>query len=195
MNFSVEPQKIPDCLLLRQTRFCDTRGFFSEMYHQKELESLGLDVQFVQDNLSYSIEAYTLRGMHYQKPPYEQGKYVTCLQGKILDVVVDFRKGSPTFLESLHITLESQSGQMLYVPPGCLHGFLTLEPHTFVLYKVTNYYAKEYDAGIFYNDPQLNLAWPLEGRPFHLSAKDSVLPRLDSVTTPFTYEKTLCALS
>lgn len=155
---------IPKC-------FVDERGFFMETYSQRLL-----DIQFVQDNLSLSKKAGTLRGLHFQLPPFDQCKLVSVVQGSILDVAVDLRKDSETFGQHITCVLSAENREQLLVPVGFAHGFLTLEPDTKVAYKVTNFYSKEHDRGILWNDPDIGIAWPKELTPPILSEKDTTLP-------------------
>lgn len=170
--------------------FSDTRGFFSETYNAEKLKKFGLAAPFVQDNFSFSKEMGTLRGLHYQTPPFEQAKLVSVLRGKIFDVVVDFRKGSPTFGVSLSVELCAAKREQLFVPVGFLHGFLTLEPNTEVMYKVSKHYSQTHDGGVRFDDPTLNIAWPTVCEDFILSPKDSRLPLFHEVSSPFEYQTT-----
>lgn len=134
-----------------------------------------LNVVFVQDNLSLSKLAGTVRGLHYQEAPFEQGKLVSVVSGSIFDVAVDIRPGSKTFGRHVAYVLSAENREQLYIPPGCAHGFITLEPDTKVFYKVTAPYSKEHDRGILWNDPDLQIPWP-DLYPI-LSEKDQVQPR------------------
>ncbi|MDX5593402.1 dTDP-4-dehydrorhamnose 3,5-epimerase [Pseudovibrio sp. SPO723] len=176
---------ISDVFLITPKRFGDARGFFTETYNKQRFEALsGLEIDFVQDNCSYSSEKGTLRGLHFQLPPYDQAKLVSVNRGAIFDVAVDFRKGSPTFGRWVSAILDAAKGQQIFVPRGFLHGFVTLQEDTEVSYKVDNYYSAEHDAGVMWNDEQLGIAWP-ECDPI-LSTKDRALPRLSEVATPFS---------
>ncbi|WP_424140659.1 dTDP-4-dehydrorhamnose 3,5-epimerase [Roseomonas chloroacetimidivorans] len=172
-------------LLVTVRRFGDHRGFFMETYSQRDFEAVGVTAQFVQDNHSLSAEVGTLRGMHFQLKPHAQAKLVQVLRGSIFDIVVDIRRGSPTFGQHVSVELAARSGQQFYVPEGFAHGFITLEPDTEVAYKVTDYYAPECDRGIAWNDPDLALPWPeLTNGPV-LSDKDSRQPRLRDLPDAF----------
>lgn len=151
----------------------DNRGFFVETHnHAVFCEALGEEVFFVQDNHSLSIKANTLRGLHYQSAPHVQGKLVRCSQGSILDVAVDARSNSSTYGQHLKTILSSENGGQLWVPPGFLHGFLTLKPNTEVFYKTTDYYSAECDGNVLWNDPDLNIDWGVSPKDVFLSEKD-----------------------
>jgi dTDP-4-dehydrorhamnose 3,5-epimerase len=172
---TITPQAIPAVLLIEPKRFGDARGFFSETFREDALAEAGFTARFVQDNHSLSAQVGTLRGLHYQRAPHAQDKLVRVVRGAILDVAVDIRAGSPTFGKSQLAKLTAENGNQLLIPKGFAHGFVTLEPDTEVLYKVTDYYAPDCDAGIAWNDPDLALDWQLTGEPM-LSDKDRVLP-------------------
>jgi dTDP-4-dehydrorhamnose 3,5-epimerase len=147
-----------------------------------------LDYHFVQDNHSLSRVQGTLRGIHFQTPPHGQDKLVRCVRGRILDVAVDLRRGSPTFGHWVSLELSAENGRQLFVPIGFGHGFVTLEPDTEVIYKVTDYYAPECDGGIRWNDPAIGVDWQLAGAGPQLSAKDEKLPFLQDFESPFEYD-------
>ena len=170
----VRPLDIAGLLLIEPKKFGDHRGFFSETFREDVLAAAGFKGRFVQDNHSLSSEVGTLRGLHFQKPPRAQAKLVRVVRGGILDVVVDIRAGSPSFGRHLAVELSAENGRQLLVPEGFAHGFVTLEPDTEVIYKVTDYYAPESDSGILWNDPDLGIDWGLAGEPV-LSGKDAVL--------------------
>ena len=151
----------------------DDRGTFFEAYHAQEIRDLlGFDPGFVQDNVSHSKPAGTLRGLHLQRPPFAQGKFVRCITGSIRDVIVDVRDGSATFGQSLHVDLCAEDGRALWVPAGFLHGFVTQEANTIVTYKVTAHYDKNSDISVLWNDPDLDVDWGEIGGAPHLSEKD-----------------------
>ena len=170
MNF--EPTAIPDVVLIRPRVFADSRGFFLETWEERKFARAGLDLKFVQDNHSRSKQ-YTLRGLHYQiKQP--QGKLVRCIHGSVFDVVVDLRRSSPTFGRSVGITLTGDDHCELWVPPGFAHGFVVLSEQVDFLYKVTDFYAPEHERCVAWNDPDLNIEWPLpEGVEPFVSPKDA----------------------
>lgn len=170
-------------VLIEPVVFFDNRGFFLESYSQKEFEKNGIDIQFVQDNHSRSNVVGTIRGMHYQDPPFTQSKLLRVTRGKIYDVVVDIRKNSPTFGKWEGFELSSSNFQILFVPAGFAHGFATLEPETEVQYKVDKFYSPAHDHGIRWDDPQVNIKWPVSNP--HLSEKDARLPLLSEISSPF----------
>ena len=165
---------IPDVVLFTPARFGDSRGFFSETWTARAMSDAGIDLPFVQDNHSMSQAKGVLRGLHCQLDPHAQGKLVRCVKGAIWDVAVDARRGSRTFGRHVAAELSAANWQQLWVPPGFLHGFVTLEPDSEVVYKTTGYYDKESERGIIWNDPDLALPWPVTD--VQLSEKDKVLP-------------------
>ncbi|MFC4735426.1 dTDP-4-dehydrorhamnose 3,5-epimerase [Bacillus daqingensis] len=160
--------------MLEPACYADHRGYFMETFRQSHFIESGITKPFVQENQSFSASPGTLRGIHYQLPPYEQAKLVRCIQGGIYDVVVDLRKDSPTFLQHAAVELSSANRRQLYVPAGCGHAFMTLVPDTEVLYKTDAYYAPECEAGVHWADNQIQISWP-ELHPV-LSEKDKRLP-------------------
>ena len=162
---------IPEVILFEPTIFTDERGFFFESFnHKKFEEAVGYGVNFVQDNHSKSTKG-VLRGLHYQLPPKAQGKLVRVTQGEVFDVAVDIRKNSPTFGKWVGEKLSAENKKQLWVPEGFAHGFLTLSETAEFLYKVTNYYSKEYERSIIWNDPNIGIDWTLQEQP-QLSEKD-----------------------
>jgi dTDP-4-dehydrorhamnose 3,5-epimerase len=181
--------------LISPRRFGDDRGWFTETYNSEKYARIGLDVQFRQDNHSYSRSPWVLRGLHFQTPPHGQDKLVRCIRGRIWDVAVDVRRGSPTHGRWVAAELSADNGRQLFVPVGFAHGFLTLEPDTEVEYKVSALYAPECDGGLIWNDPTLNVAWPLgDGAAPVLSDKDTRLPTLADFDSPFPYDGVPLAL-
>jgi dTDP-4-dehydrorhamnose 3,5-epimerase len=174
--------------ILTPARFKDTRGWFVESWRRDRFESLGLDVDFCQDNHSSSAHAGTLRGLHFQHPPFVQAKLVRCIRGRIYDVAVDIRKASPSFGQWVGCELSADAGNQLFIPSGFAHGFLTLEDNCEVAYKVSAYYAPEADAGIAWDDPDLAIDWPIDGAPPTLSDKDKGLPRLRDLKIDLPYD-------
>jgi len=167
---------IPDVLLVTPDRFGDVRGFFSEVWNQARFEAAGIRGEFVQDNHSLSRERGVVRGLHCQILPHAQGKLVRCVRGSIWDVAVDARKASPTFGKWVAAELSAENWQQLWIPPGFLHGFCTLEPDTEVLYKVTGLYDRDAERGVLWNDRDLDLPWPVRDGEAVLSDKDRLLP-------------------
>jgi dTDP-4-dehydrorhamnose 3,5-epimerase len=178
---------VPDVKLLRPARFPDKRGIFCELYNRQAFSLAGISVDFVQDNYSLSHQAGTIRGLHFQAPPMDQAKLVVVLRGRVHDVSVDCRNGSPTFGQHVDVVLDAESSQQLFVPQGFAHGFCTLEPSTLVFYKVSALYAPKLDGGILWNDPDLQIEWPVAADSAVLSEKDRQLPRLRDLSSPFSY--------
>ena len=175
-------------ILLRTPRRGDDRGWFSETWSRARFEAAGIDCDFVQDNHSRSEAAGVVRGLHFQRPPYAQAKLVRCVRGAILDVVVDLRAGSPTFGTHRAVELSAQSGDQLFVPPCFAHGFVTLQPGTEVIYKVSAPYAPAHEAGLAWDDPDLNIAWSVATADAVLAERDRGWPRLRDLDTPFAGE-------
>ncbi len=165
----------------------DSRGFFMESYNQKMFQALGIPELFVQDNHSLSVEAGTIRGLHYQTNPKAQTKLVRVLSGAVYDVVVDIRKGSPTFGKWIGIILSEENKRQLLVPKGFAHGICTLAKNTELLYKVDEFYSPEHDRGILWNDPFLDITWPIS-KPI-LSEKDQNQPMLSDAENNFIYKE------
>ena len=182
--FDFTPTAIPEVVLIASKVFGDTRGFFLEIYKHSEFVAAGIPEHFVQDNYSRSARG-VLRGLHYQKDPRVQGKLVRCVKGRIFDVAVDIRKGSPTYARWVGQEMSEENNLMLYIPPGFAHGFLTLSESAEVLYKCTAEYSLADDRGIIWNDPDVKIAWAMTD-PL-LSAKDKALPALRDVENGFRY--------
>ena len=183
----VERLEIPGVLVLTPTRITDGRGFFVESFNARRLAAAGVTTTFVQDNMSFSRAVGTLRGLHFQRPPFAQAKLVSVLRGRILDVVVDARRGSPTWGRHVKVELSAEDGRQIFVPEGFLHGFVTREPETLVAYKVNAHYSAEADGAVAWNDPDLAIDWSLDGPP-ELSAKDAAAPAFAAFDTPFRFE-------
>jgi len=175
-------------VLVETRRFGDARGWFSETYAEAKYAALGIDLRFVQDNQSYSGFAGTVRGIHFQTAPHPQAKLVRCVRGSIIDYAVDLRKGSPTFGKHAFAELSAENGRQLFVPVGFGHAFVTLEPDTEVVYKVSDVYAAACDGGVAWDDRDLGINWPLPASGPVLSDKDKVLPRLADFDSPFVYD-------
>ncbi|MCX5794576.1 MAG: dTDP-4-dehydrorhamnose 3,5-epimerase [Elusimicrobia bacterium] len=183
MPFKSTPYRLPGLLLIDGRSFPDERGFFMESSREDELRGLGLP-PLLQDNLSRSRQG-VLRGLHFQKPPRPQGKLVRCLRGRIFDVAVDLRRGSPSYGKWTSVELSDEGNRMFWIPAGFAHGFCALSEQADVMYKVTDYWAAEQDAGIRWDDPALGITWP-EPRPL-VSAKDRGLPLLREADPGFVY--------
>ncbi len=169
-----EETKLKGAFVITIKKISDERGFFGRSWCKREMEEHGLNGNVVQSNTSLSRKQGTLRGMHYQKHPYEETKLIRCTRGAVYDVIVDLRKDSPTFLQWVGVELTQDNYRMLYVPEKFAHGFITLTDHSEVTYLVTEYYTPEAEAGLKYNDPQLGISWP-ETVTF-ISEKDSTHP-------------------
>ncbi len=175
---SIEDTAIPAVKIVTPKKFGDHRGFFSETWSRKAFTDAGLDLDFVQDNQSLSAPVGTLRGLHFQSPPFAQDKLVRVTRGRILDVAVDIRTSSPTFGQHVAVELSAENWRQLLVPIGFAHGFVTLEPDTEVIYKVTAPYAPQNDHGLAFDDPTLGIDWRLPLSGLTLSDKDRKHPRL-----------------
>lgn len=183
MNIIETP--IPGLLEIVPKVFGDDRGYFYESYNKALFENFGIDLEFVQDNQSLSNKG-VLRGLHFQNPPYAQGKLVRVIQGAVLDVVVDIRKGSPTYGKHHKVLLSGENKLMFWVPPGFAHGFATLEDQTIFSYKCTNLYNKESEGSVLWNDPALGIDWGVEN-PL-LSEKDKEAKPLADLQTQFLFK-------
>lgn len=153
--------EIADVKEIRPVRHGDARGFFSEIFREEFLRQHGIDVPFLQENHSLSVDRGVIRGLHFQTPPMAQAKLVRVGGGSVLDVAVDIRVGSPSYGRHVAVVLSAAEGNQLYVPQGFAHGFCTLEPNTELVYKVSRYYSPEHDCGLWWNDPALGIAWPV----------------------------------
>ena len=173
---------IPDLFIIKPTVYEDHRGYFFESYNKQVFLGNGIDQNFVQDNESMSGNG-VLRGLHFQKPPFAQGKLVRVMQGSVLDVAVDIRKKSPTYGHWASVVLSQENKWMYWVPPGFAHGFVTLEEHTIFFYKCTNVYNKESEGSLAWNDPDLNIDWQIDN-PI-LAEKDRKAPFLKGFDSPF----------
>lgn len=188
-NIQIETTSLPDVLILTPKRHGDARGFFSESWNLRTLREAGIELpEFVQDNHSFSTAANTLRGLHFQSPPHAQGKLVRCGRGKLFDVAVDIRKGSPHYGQWFGTELSFENGRQLWVPAGFLHGFLTREPDTEIIYKCTDHYAPDCDGAVAWDS--VGIDWGLEGEAI-LSDKDIAASKFADFESPFTYEGAL----
>jgi len=179
--------ELADVRVITPRRFSDQRGYFCETWNRRTLADIGIDIDFVQDNESLSRDEGTLRGLHYQTPPFAQTKLVRVVAGAILDVVVDVRKGSADFGRWAAVELSAENGRQLLVPRGFLHGFLTCAPNTHVMYKVDNFYNAESDGSVIWNDPDLAIDWG-QTADILLSDKDRAAPRMSDWQSPFEVE-------
>lgn len=179
---------IPDVLLIIPRRFADDRGYFSETWSDRAWRDARLPGGFVQDNLSLSRMVSTVRGLHFQRPPSAQAKLVSVLSGRVLDVAVDIRRGSPWYGRHVAQELSAQAGSQMFVPEGFLHGFVTLEPDTIVTYKVSAPYAADCDAAVKWNDKDLAIDWGVDETRASLSAKDASAPSFADLDSPFVYD-------
>jgi dTDP-4-dehydrorhamnose 3,5-epimerase len=178
---------IPDVFIFTPKRFGDDRGFFAETFNRSLIEPMTGPLDWVQDNHSRSNPKGTLRGLHFQIPPFAQDKLVRCLRGSVLDVAVDIRHDSPTFGQHVSATLTADGGEQIFVPKGFAHGFVTLEDACEVIYKVTNYYSATHDRGVKWNDPALAINWGIDERSVTLSGKDASQPTLSETPVYFRY--------
>lgn len=182
----VEDTQIPEVKLFKPRCHKDGRGFFVETFRQNVFAgAVGRDIAFVQDNHSLSAEKYTVRALHYQRPPHAQGKLVRCSRGSIVDVAVDARKGSATFGQHVKLILSADNMHQLWVPEGFLHGFVTLEPDTEVQYKCTDYYDRDCDGSVRWDDPALGVDWGFDPSLAVLSDKDMAAPGWGEFDSPF----------
>ncbi|ETX27243.1 dTDP-4-dehydrorhamnose 3,5-epimerase [Roseivivax isoporae] len=184
----IELTPLPGVVILTPARHGDERGFFSESWNRRRMAEAGLDVDFVQDNHSLSARAGTVRGLHFQAPPHAQAKLVRCGRGRLLDVAVDIRRGSPTYGQWTGVELSFENGRQLLIPEGFLHGFVTREPDTEIVYKCSDHYAPDCDGAVLWSDPDIGIDWGLGGTEPVLSDKDARAPRLADFDTPFTWE-------
>jgi len=177
---------VKELVVIKPARHRDLRGYFGETYSRRRYAEMGVDVEFVQDNHSLSRAVGTLRGLHFQAPPYAQGKLVRCGRGAIFDVAVDIRRGSLTYGQWKGYELTADNGHQLYVPVGFAHGFVTLKPDSEIVYKCTNYYASETEGVVHWDS--CGIDWPLSVDPI-LSDKDAIGPSLTDFVSPFIYGK------
>ena len=183
----IEDTALEGVKILTPTRHGDARGFFSESWNAQRMAEAGLDYDFVQDNHSMSAAVGTLRGLHYQSPPHAQAKLVRCGRGAFYDVVVDIRVGSASYGQWLGVDLSFDNGKQLLIPTGFLHGFVTRQPDTEIIYKCTDFYAPDCDGAVRWDDPAIGIDWGLSGDPL-LSAKDADAPLLADIGSVFTWE-------
>ena len=178
--------EFPELLIIEPTVFKDSRGYFFESYNEKTFAAEGIDVKFVQDNQSKSSYG-VIRGLHYQLEPYAQTKLIRVLSGNIMDVVVDIRKGSPTFGKVFSIELSAGNNKQLLIPKGFAHGFSVLSETAEVIYKCDTFYNKESESGILFNDVALNIDWKIPADKAIISEKDLVQPSINNCKNNFVF--------
>jgi dTDP-4-dehydrorhamnose 3,5-epimerase len=183
----IQATDIPEVKVIRPARYGDHRGYFSEVYNRRALAEAGIDLDFVQDNQSFSKDPYTLRGLHFQAPPAAQSKLLRVLRGSVLDIAVDCRIGSPTFGRHVMVELSAAAGNQILCPKGFAHATLTMAPDTEITYKVDAYYAPDRDLGVRFDDPDLAIAWPIPADLLVLSDKDRNLPWFRDLPAVFTW--------
>ena len=182
------PLAIPDVIEIFPAKYGDDRGFFSEVFRRADFVAHGLNIDWIQDNQSFSAQLGTARGLHFQAPPAAQDKLIRVVRGTIFDVAVDIRKGSPTYGKWAGVELSAARWNQLLVPIGFAHGFMTIEPDTEVVYKVSAPYAPETEGAVLWNDPALAIDWPhLDVKPT-LSGKDRIAAPLSRIESPFVFE-------
>lgn len=180
-----EHAALPGIVLMHPARHGDTRGAFFETWREDRFAEAGIAARFVQDNQSWSARAGTVRGLHFQRPPHAQAKLVRAVSGRILDVVVDVRRGSPTFGQHLAVELDAEHGTAIYVPEGFAHGFCTLTDNCVVAYRCSDYYAPHAEGGLAWNDPALAIDWPVAEAEAVLSPRDRTWPALAELDEVF----------
>lgn len=185
MSLQIESLTLSDVKLVTPPRYEDQRGFFSETYNMQRYREAGIDADFVQDNHSLSRRTGTVRGLHFQAPPFAQAKLVRVLRGAVRDVVVDIRKASPTYGQWAYAHLSADNGAQLFIPSGFLHGFVTLESDTEIIYKVDNYYSREADGAVLWCDEALGIDWGIQAEAAVLSDKDMAAQRFADFVSPF----------
>lgn len=184
----IENTRLPGVKVVTPARYADDRGFFSESYNQDRMVAHGIDTRFVQDNHSFSAVAGTVRGLHFQSPPHAQTKLVRCGRGRLFDVAVDIRKGSPGFGQWVGVELSFENGKQLLIPAGFLHGFVTRSDDTEIIYKCSDYYAPDCDGAVRFDDPAIGIDWGIDPGVAVLSDKDRVAPLLADIGDPFLFE-------
>ena len=185
MKLDIVPLALPEVKHIQTLRFSDQRGYFAEAYARRDFIAAGITSDFIQDNHSLSIAAGTVRGLHFQTPPFAQAKLVRVLRGRILDVAVDLRHSSASYGKHVAIELSADGGDQVFIPAGFAHGFCTLVSNTEVLYKVDSYYSASHDCGINWADPALGICWPISESEAIISDKDRDLPKLSALEAHF----------
>jgi len=184
---------IPGLVEFTPKRHGDDRGYFAEIFRLADFCEQAGETAFVQENESLSAKVGTIRGLHFQRNPFAQGKLVRCTAGAVFDVTVDLRKGSPTYGQWAGVELSPEAGNQLWIPTGFAHGFCTLKPNSVLNYKVNAYYSAEHDKGVAWNDPKIGITWPALADPETLSAKDRALPALADLPEYFVMDERTCA--
>ena len=184
----IEETALPDVAIITPARFGDHRGFFSESWNRARMAEAGVEIDFVQDNHSLSAKAGTVRGLHFQAPPHAQAKLVRCGRGRLFDVAVDIRRGSPTYGQWFGTELSFENGRQMLVPEGFLHGFATLEPESEIIYKCSDYYAPDCDGAVRFDDPDIGIDWQLGGMEPVLSDKDARAQAFADFLSPFEWK-------
>ncbi|MGC3940398.1 dTDP-4-dehydrorhamnose 3,5-epimerase [Roseobacter sp. EG26] len=184
----IEKTALEGVFLLEPKRFGDARGFFSESWSRRAMAEQGFEYDWVQDNHSLSMQVGTVRGLHFQSPPHAQAKLVRCGRGAFFDVVVDIRRGSPTYGQWIGAELSFENGKQILVPTGFLHGFATRVPETEIIYKCSDYYAPDCDGAVHFDCPEIGIDWGLGGLEPILSEKDAAAKGLANFDSPFVYE-------
>jgi dTDP-4-dehydrorhamnose 3,5-epimerase len=185
MKLQVQPLSLSGVMLIRSARISDARGFFAETYVKNDFAESGICTDFIQDNQSFSVSAGTVRGLHFQIPPFQQAKLIRVLRGKIFDVVVDLRRSSANYGKHSSVELSAEGGEQLFVPAGFAHGFCTLVGETEVFYKVDAIYSAAHDAGVNWLDPAFDIPWPVDASKAILSDKDKALPTMNALPAYF----------
>lgn len=184
---NIKSTKIAGVSIIEPARHSDKRGWVSELWNSVALQEVGLAASFVQDNLSLSHAEGVVRALHFQTPPYQQGKLIACLTGSIFDVALDLRKGSPTYGEHVAAEISSDDGNLIWIPPGFAHGYCSLAPDTRVLYKLTAPYQQGATGGVRWDDPDLGIDWPVSEESAIVIDRDRVWPKLSEFHSPFEW--------
>ncbi len=188
-KMQIEKTILDGVLIVTPKRFEDARGFFCESWNRRVMTEHGITIDWVQDNHSLSLREGSVRGLHFQAPPHAQAKLVRCGRGVLYDVVVDIRRGSPTWGQWIGVELSPENGRQILIPEGFLHGFVTRAPNTEIIYKCSDYYAPECDGAVRYDSPTLEIDWGLNGSQPVLSDKDAAAQTFDSFDSPFVYKE------
>ena len=186
MTIEINNTSIKDVKLIIPAKYDDSRGFFAETWNMNSLAEKGMNLKFVQENHSFSYKKGTLRGLHFQKPPYDQAKLVRCIEGEVLDIALDLRKKSNTFGQFQKVILSGENKKQFFIPRGFAHAFLVLSESAIFSYKVDNVYAPDYDDGIIWNDPNLSIDWGFNKSELIISEKDKKLISFSDFNSPFS---------